>query len=121
MIDDTRRFPSGSPLQSDVCTVGGRVPGITISPRSPSSGLHVLLLEAGGLAAEIEVPSQGEAVDPAPHAPPGRYRQRKHGVGNFVVRLHRRVTDSAAKPVCATPFRNGSHEPDRYASAAVIH
>ncbi|MEZ5659658.1 MAG: GMC family oxidoreductase [Burkholderiaceae bacterium] len=51
MLIDTRSF-SQAQLQADVCIVGAGPAGITLALQLASSGLHVCLIESGGLEPE---------------------------------------------------------------------
>ena len=53
----------------DICVVGGGAAGLTLADALRSSGLSVLVLEAGGLkkTAAAQEPYRGEVVDPASH------------------------------------------------------
>jgi choline dehydrogenase-like flavoprotein len=81
MIGDARSIVRGSTLHADLCIVGAGAAGITLAVQLLRSGLHVLLLESGGLSADAatQALNEGEVADPALHSPPDKYRQRRFG------------------------------------------
>src|SRR5690606_11295982 len=54
MLSDAEQLESGTTLQADVCIAGAGAAGITLALALKSAGLHVLLLESGGLGDEAE-------------------------------------------------------------------
>jgi hypothetical protein len=52
MLIDGRRVPTGERLKADICVVGAGAAGITICKELLSSGLDIILLEAGGAKRE---------------------------------------------------------------------
>jgi choline dehydrogenase-like flavoprotein len=81
MIVDARELPEGHALHADICIVGAGAAGIAMALDFIDTGLEVLLLESGGLAADPRTQAlyEGEVADAALHSPPDRYRQRRFG------------------------------------------
>src|SRR5690606_12444202 len=48
MIHDSRNLPDGTPIDADVCIIGGGAAGITIALSLLGTGIRVVLLESGG-------------------------------------------------------------------------
>jgi len=81
MIRDADELADDAVLRADLCVVGAGPAGITLALQFLHAGRSVLLLESGGLADEpaSQALYDGEVVDPALHAPPIHYRQRRFG------------------------------------------
>lgn len=84
MIVDACHIPTGLCLDADIAIVGAGPAGITLAHELMGSGLKVLLLEAGGKAAETRRLDAfaGEVRDPARHPPLTLYRVRGLGGGS---------------------------------------
>jgi choline dehydrogenase-like flavoprotein len=78
---DANTIARGSTLEADVCIVGGGPAGISLALSLSSTGLSVLLLEAGRQPADPQAQAlyEGEVADEALHSPPHRYRMRGPG------------------------------------------
>jgi choline dehydrogenase-like flavoprotein len=78
---DTHDLPDAQTLEAQLCVVGAGAAGITLALSLRSTGIDVLLLEAGGrdFEAQSQALYDGEVVDPHLHSPPDRYRQRRFG------------------------------------------
>jgi choline dehydrogenase-like flavoprotein len=81
MIRDADDLSSDDALQADICIVGAGPAGITIALKCAHAGLHVLLLESGGLRPDAESQSlcRGDVVGPGTHPPAHRFRRRGLG------------------------------------------
>jgi choline dehydrogenase-like flavoprotein len=81
MLRDARDLPDGTELTSQLCIIGAGAAGISLALQFRNSGVEVLLLESGGLAAEPTAQAlyEGHVRDERLHSPPDRYRQRRFG------------------------------------------
>ena len=81
MIDEASSVEEGARLECDLCIVGAGAAGITLALQFARSGLRVLLLEGGGMAAHADTQAlyAGEVADAALHSPTDTYRQRRFG------------------------------------------
>jgi choline dehydrogenase-like flavoprotein len=81
MISDARSIARGTTVEADVCVIGAGAAGITLALELLGSGLRIVLLEAGGTAAEPRTQAlyEGEVADASLHSPPDKYRQRRFG------------------------------------------
>jgi choline dehydrogenase-like flavoprotein len=81
MIRDAGDVPEGAVLRADLCVVGAGAAGIALALQFLHDGRSVLLLESGGLVDEVASQAlyDGDVADPALHAPPIKYRQRRFG------------------------------------------
>jgi choline dehydrogenase-like flavoprotein len=81
MLRDARDLPDGTELTSQLCIIGAGAAGISLALQFRNSGIDVLLLESGGLAAEPSTQSlyEGHVQDEHLHSPLDRYRQRRFG------------------------------------------
>ena len=68
-------------LRARVCIIGAGAAGIAMALDFVGSGIDVLVLEAGGLAAEPQTQAlyAGGVADARLHSPPDKYRQRRFG------------------------------------------
>src|ERR1051326_7230448 len=67
-------------LQCDVCVVGRGAAGVALASELLSSGLDVIVLEAGDEHRSRDVdPFKGEVVDPTRHPYLHHYRERRFG------------------------------------------
>src|SRR5260370_35088332 len=56
MIGDFAEFNDGAEVAADICIVGGGAAGITLAREFIGTRFSVLMLEGGGLKAEVETP-----------------------------------------------------------------
>ena len=52
MLNDARKVPDGTLIETDVCIIGGGAAGISMAQQWAGSSLDVTLLESGGLVAD---------------------------------------------------------------------
>jgi choline dehydrogenase-like flavoprotein len=78
---DSKELADEAALCCEVCVIGAGAAGIAIARKLITSGLDVLLLEAGGLSSESATQDlyAGSVLDERLHSPPIRYRQRMFG------------------------------------------
>ncbi len=76
MLIDLHDLPAGTTIAADVCIVGAGPAGLTLGRELRGSGLHIVILEAGGQPrgakrlGDDRVPlSEGSAFSPPPHVP----------------------------------------------------
>ena len=81
MILDAETVEDGAQLDCAVCIIGGGAAGIAIALQFLTGPGRVILLESGrtGFDPQTQTLYEGEVADPALHAPPDRYRQRRWG------------------------------------------
>ena len=81
MILSSQALVPGSILECDLCIVGSGAAGLAMALRLLDSDVDVVVLEAGGERFDTAVQAcyDGEVADPALHAPPATYRQRRFG------------------------------------------
>ncbi|MCC6967758.1 MAG: GMC family oxidoreductase [Nitrospira sp.] len=79
MLLDARSIPDGQTLTADLCIIGAGAAGITLAMELLTTGLNIILLEAGGKtrAGDSQALYQGALNDPVRHLPldQARYRQ----------------------------------------------
>jgi choline dehydrogenase-like flavoprotein len=81
MMEDANELPDGATLTADLCLIGAGAAGIAMALELAGTSLTVLLLESGGLKAEVATQNlyAGAVADERLHSPPDRYRQRRFG------------------------------------------
>lgn len=84
MIVDARHLPADHRLDAHIAIVGAGPAGITLAHELMGSGLSVVLLEAGGTAADTRRLDgfAGDVLDPTRHPPLTLYRVRGLGGGS---------------------------------------
>jgi hypothetical protein len=80
MIIDSRNIALGESIESDICIIGAGAAGITIAHEFCNKGMHVILLESGGMDYEKETQdfNKGEA-NLELHEPLDQFRYRQFG------------------------------------------
>jgi choline dehydrogenase-like flavoprotein len=79
MITSSNDLSQSNLQHADVCIVGAGAAGITLACELDGSGLNVILLEAGGLRAEIDSADYYAGTATDPHPDPTQYRRTAFG------------------------------------------